>query len=84
MPKQRPDRLGETTSRRPRFYWTVKVVTPLVEPDVAVIVVLPGAAVVAKPLLLIVAIVLSLEVHIAELVITLLVLFEYVAVAVNC
>ena len=53
-------------------------------PEVAVIVTLPGEIPVANPLLLIVAILLSLEVHTDEPVITLVVLFEKLAVAVNC
>src|ERR1700747_1979965 len=67
-----------------QLYWTVKVVLPLIVPGVAVIVVLPGARAVAKPVLLIVATVVLLEAQVAEFVMSLVVPFENVAVAVNC
>jgi hypothetical protein len=67
-----------------QLYWTVKVVLPLIVPEVAVIVVLPGARAVAKPVLLIVATVVLLEAQVAEFVMSLVVPFENVAVAVNC
>jgi hypothetical protein len=57
-------------------YWPVSVVLPLTEPEVAVIVALPTDTSVANPLLLMVAMVVSLEVQVTELVITLVVLFE--------
>jgi hypothetical protein len=57
-------------------YWTVSVVLPLTEPEVAVIVALPTDTPVANPLLLMLAMVVSLEVQVTELVITLVVLFE--------
>jgi hypothetical protein len=53
-------------------------------PDVAVIVTFPGDTPVANPALLMVATDLSLELHTEELVIILVVLFENMAVAVNC
>jgi len=62
----------------------VSVVLPLIVPDVAVIVVLPEATPVARPELLMVAMVLSLDDQDTEEVMTEVVLFEYVAVAVNC
>jgi hypothetical protein len=66
------------------LYWTVRVVVPLTLPDVAVIVAVPVATPVAKPPLLMVAIVLSLELQVTDVVITLVVPFEYVPVATNC
>jgi hypothetical protein len=57
-------------------YWTVSVVLPLAWPEVAVIVALPTDTPVANPLLLMVAMAVSLEVQVTELVITLVVLFE--------
>jgi len=52
------------------------VVLPLTEPEVAITVALPADTPDANPLLLMVAIVLSLEVQVTELVITLVVLLE--------
>ena len=57
-------------------YWTVSVVLPVTEPEVAVIVALPTDTPVANPLLLMVARVVSLEVQVTELVITLVLLSE--------
>jgi hypothetical protein len=57
-------------------YWTVTEVLPLTEPEVAVIVALPTDTPVANPLLLMVAMVVLLEVHVTEFVITLVLLFE--------
>ena len=68
----------------PILYCTANVVLPLILPEVAVIVVLPAARAVAKPVLLIVATVVLLEAQVAELVMSLVVPFENVAVAVNC
>ena len=47
---------------------TVSEVVPLIDPEAALIVVLPAATPVAKPVLLIVAIEGELEVHVAEFV----------------
>ena len=47
---------------------TVKVAEPVIEPDLAVMVVLPGATAVASPVVLTVAIVVADEVHLTVLV----------------
>jgi hypothetical protein len=57
-------------------YWTVSVVLAVAWPEVAVMVALPTDIPVANPLLLMVAMVVLLEVHVTELVITLVLLFE--------
>src|ERR1700757_2171347 len=66
------------------FYCTVRVVLPLMDPDFAVMVTFPREAPLANPLLSIVATAVSLDVHVAESVMSVVVLFEYVAIAVNC
>lgn len=66
------------------LYCTVQVVLPLMVPEVAVIVVLPGDTAVARPVLLMVATAVLLEFHVTEFVMLLVVPFENVAVAVNC
>jgi hypothetical protein len=58
------------------IYCTVSVVVPLTPLEVAVIVTFPVDTPVARPELLTVAIVLELEVQVAEVVITLVVPFE--------
>ncbi len=58
------------------LHCTVKDAVPLTLPEVAVIVALPEPTPVAKPALVIVAIVLSLEVQVAEVVMICVVLFE--------
>ena len=55
------------------LYWTVRIVLPVTLPEVPVIVTLPAAMPVARPLVLIVAIELLLEVQAVELVMTLVV-----------
>jgi hypothetical protein len=63
---------------------TVKVVDPLIEPEVAVRVVDPAATPVASPLVVMVAAAGFDELQVAELVRLPVVPFEYVPVAVNC
>jgi hypothetical protein len=63
---------------------TVKVADPLIVPEVAVIVAVPWAMLVANPLLLTVAIEVVDDVHVAVLVRFLVVPLLYVPVAVNC
>lgn len=63
---------------------TVSVVRPAREPEVAVMVVVPAAAVVASPLPLIVATPLLVEVHLTELVMFCVVPLLKVPVAVYC
>jgi len=63
---------------------TVKVVDPLIEPEVAVMVVDAAATPVASPLLVMVAAAGFDELQVAELVRLLVVPLEYVPVAVNC
>jgi hypothetical protein len=55
----------------PANYETVRMVLPLMLPELAVIVVLPAATVVATPELLMVAMVALLEVQVTELVMVL-------------
>jgi len=63
---------------------TVNVVEPWIVPEVAAIVVVPGARLVASPPLLTVAIVVADEVQVAVLVRFCVVPLLYVPVAVNC
>jgi hypothetical protein len=63
---------------------TVSVVEPLIDPEVALIVVDPVATVLAKPALLMVATVVAEDVHVAVLVRFCVLLSVYVPVAVNC
>ncbi len=63
---------------------TVSEVEPLIEPDVAVIVVLPCATLVANPAALIVATLVVPELHVTVPVRFWVVLLLYVPVAVNC
>jgi hypothetical protein len=64
--------------------FTVSKVFPKIFPDVAVIVVGPAATAVASPEALIVALVVSDELHVADEVTFCVLLSEYVPVAVNC
>jgi hypothetical protein len=75
---------GVTAIERSAAGATVRVVEPMTEPDFAVIVVAPGATLVASPVLLMVATVLADEVQAAELVRSWVVPSLYVPVAVNC
>jgi hypothetical protein len=63
---------------------TVKVVEPLIAPEVAWIVVVPCATLVAKPAALIVAIFVADELHVAIAVRFCVLLSLYLPVAVNC
>jgi hypothetical protein len=63
---------------------TVKVAEPLIAPEVAVMVVLPGAKLVASPPVLTVAIEVAEEVQVAVEVRVCVVPLLYVPVAVNC
>jgi hypothetical protein len=63
---------------------TAKVAEPLTVPEIAVTVTLPPAIVVAKPVLLTVTKLTSLEVHVTELVRFCVLLSVNVPVAVNC
>jgi hypothetical protein len=63
---------------------TVSVVEPLIDPNVAWIVVLPCAILLASPALLIVATDVNTEAHVTEPLRSCVVLLEYVPVAVNC
>ena len=63
---------------------TVKVAEPLIAPEVAVMVVLPGAKLVASPPVLTVAIEIAEEVQVEVEVSVCVVPLLYVPVAVNC
>jgi len=63
---------------------TVKVVEPLMVPDVALMALLPCATVLASPLLLIVAMPVAEDAQVAVLLRLCVVPLEYVPVAVNC
>ena len=63
---------------------TVNVADPVIVPEVAVIVVVPGVRLVASPPLLTVAIAVADEVHVTVLVRVCVVPLLYVPVAVNC
>ena len=63
---------------------TVKPVEPLVEPEVACIIVLPAATAVTSPVLLIVAVVVLAELQVTEFVRFWVLLSLYVPMAVNC
>ena len=63
---------------------TVKTVDPVIVPEVAVIVEVPTAMVVANPAVLMVATLVTEDVQVAELNRFAVVPLEYVPVAVNC
>lgn len=63
---------------------TVNDVSPTAPPSDALMVTLPSATGLAKPVLVIVATVVALELQVAEAVTFPIVPSEYVAVAVNC
>lgn len=63
---------------------TVNDVVPIAPPRVALMVVLPSATGLAKPVLLMVATEVALEAQVTEVVTFPIVPSEYVAVAVNC
>ena len=63
---------------------TVREVVPDLAPNVAVIVVVPAAAALARPVAAMVALEVSEELHVTDVVRSLVVLSENVPVAVNC
>ena len=75
---------GETTIETSEGCWTVRPVEPLIRPDTAVMLVLPGPTPLAKPPALMVATETVDEVHVTEFVTSALAPLLYVPVARNC
>ncbi len=63
---------------------TVRLAVPLIEPEVAVMVVAPSATLLANPAAVMVAILLAEEPHVTEDVMSFVLWSEYLPVAVNC